>query len=262
MGTFNSTLSACSGALSCGSTMATYNGVAAKSNGVDQCTGNCCGGSITTGCAYQCVEYAQRYFNTKYGTAPKWGVNANQMCSSYPNGVKKTNSPQPGDLWVRTTGTYGHVAVISAVHSSTVDVYEQNSAVSGRNTYNIADAGCFLTGGAVTYSCPNKGYYCGNNGLGKDPNNLYYCSAAGSTTPTLATDCGFTCTIMPHGYDDKCVSGSCANTYGPGGNYCGNDKIGGDANSLYRCENYLPKGAAYCSGGCATAPAGTNDYCK
>jgi len=36
--------------------------------------------------------------------------------------VTKTTSPQPGDLFVRTTGTYGHVAVITAVHSSTVCV--------------------------------------------------------------------------------------------------------------------------------------------
>ena len=47
MGDYN--LTSCSGALSCGSTMATYNGVNAKSNGVDQCTGSCCGGQISSG---------------------------------------------------------------------------------------------------------------------------------------------------------------------------------------------------------------------
>jgi surface antigen len=141
--------------------MTTYDGVSAKSNGYDQCTGNCCGGHITTGCAYQCVELAQRWMNVKHGITPIWYVNANQMCDSHPSGVKKTSSPQPGDLWVRTTGTYGHVAVITAVHSSTVDVIEQNSSPTGRNTYNKADAGCFLTAGSSTTGCHTKGYYCG-----------------------------------------------------------------------------------------------------
>jgi surface antigen len=159
MGEYN--LTACSGALSCGSNMASYDGVNAKSNGYDQCTGNCCGGHISTGCAYQCVELAQRWMNVKHGITPIWYVNANQMCDSHPSGVKKTSNPQPGDLWVRTTGTYGHVAVITAVHSSTVDVIEQNSSPTGRNTYNKADAGCFLTAGSSSSGCHTKGYYCG-----------------------------------------------------------------------------------------------------
>ena len=240
--------------------MASFNGVAAKSNGVDQCTGECCGGHITTGCAYQCVELAQRYMYQLHGITPIWYDNANQMCSNYPSGIYKTSNPQPGDLWVRTTGTYGHVAVITAVHSSTVDVIEQNSSPSGKNTYNKADAGCFLTatpsnGG----SCPNKGYYCGNDGLGKDANNLYYCSAAGAN-PSLSTDCSFTCVTMPKGSDDKCTSGSCSavNT----GYYCGGDKITGDKNTLYLCKSSKPAGAKYCANGCVVAPSGQDDYCK
>jgi surface antigen len=155
MGKYN--LTSCSGAPSCGVAMSSYNGVSAKSNGQDQCTGECCGGSISTGCAYQCVELAQRYMNEKHGITPIWHDNANMMCDSYPSGISKTNDPQPGDLWVRTTGTYGHVAVITAVHSSTVDVIEQNSSPSGTNTYNKADAGCFLTAGHGSGSCPNLG---------------------------------------------------------------------------------------------------------
>jgi hypothetical protein len=37
LGIYN--LTSCTGAPSCGATMTSYNGVAAKSNGVDQCTG-------------------------------------------------------------------------------------------------------------------------------------------------------------------------------------------------------------------------------
>ena len=111
------------------------------------CGGGCCGGSVSTGCAYQCVELAQRYFHEKFGTPKIWDniAYAKQMCSNRPPGVKKTSNPQPGDLWVRSSGTYGHVAVITAVHSSKVDVIEQNSSPSGKNTYAKSDAACFLT---------------------------------------------------------------------------------------------------------------------
>jgi len=245
-------------AASCGSVMASYNGVSAKSNGGSMGTGSCCGGSVTTGCAYQCVELAQRYMHEKHGIIPNWHDNANMMCSNYPSGISKTSNPQPGDLWVRTSGTWGHVAVITAVHSSTVDVLEQNASPSGKNTYSKDSAGCFLTAGHSS-GCPNHGYYCGNDGLGKDANNLYYCSGAGGTA-SLSSDCSFTCVTMPHGYDDKCGSGSCSSVNT--GNYCGSDKIGGDKNTLYRCENSKPAGATYCDDGCHTAASGQNDYCK
>jgi surface antigen len=246
--------------------MTSYNGISAKSNGKDQCTGECCGGHISTGCAYQCVELAQRYFHEKFGITPIWYVNANQMCSSHPSGVSKTSNPQPGDLWVRTSGTYGHVAVITAVHSSTVDVIEQNSSPSGRNTYSKSDAGCFLTAGKApapsTGSCPHLGYYCGNDGLGKNANKLYYCSGEGAT-PSVKQDCSFTCVIEPKGSDDKCDTSSGATCSAvKTGNYCGNDKIGGNKNILYRCEESKPAGAKYCSNGCHVASSGSNDYCN
>jgi hypothetical protein len=75
----------------------------------------------------------------------------------------------------------------------------------------------------------------------------------------LATDCSFTCVTMPHGSDDKCTTGSCSSVNT--GNYCGSDKIGGDKNTLYRCESGKPAGATYCSNGCYTAASGYNDYC-
>mgnify|MGYP003386677078 FL=1 len=253
-------VSSCSGAPSCGSKMSSFNGVNAKSNGNDQCTGSCCGGSISTGCAYQCVELAQRYFNEKWGITKIWYDNANMMCDNYPSGVKKTSNPQPGDLWVRTSGTYGHVAVITAVHSSTVDVIEQNSSPSGKNTYAKSDAGCFLTAQGVKAGCHHKGYYCGDDGLGKNANKLYYCSGDGAD-PVLSEACAFTCVTEPSGQDDQCSkNGSCSavNT----GYYCGDDKIDGGASNLYYCVNSAPQGAKKCENGCKTAPSGQDDYCK
>lgn len=109
--------------------------------------------------------------------------------------------------------------------------------------------------------CTNKGYYCGNDGLGLDSNSLYYCSGTGSS-PILSSKCSFTCVTMPKGTDDKCdsSSGSCSSVNT--GYYCGNDKINGDSTILYLCENSKPDGAQKCSSGCYVASSGSDDYCK
>jgi hypothetical protein len=104
------------------------------------------------------------------------------------------------------------------------------------------------------------GCYQGNDGLGLDANNLYYCAAAGSS-PSLSSDCSFTCTIMPSGQNDKCANtGSCSSV--TTGYYCGTDKIGGDKSTLFLCESSTPQGSAFCANGCVTATSGSDDYCK
>lgn len=258
----NYSLSSCSGAPSCGSTMASFNGIPAKSNGANQCTGNSCGGYGTYGSQYQCVELAQRYFGQLYGTTPIWYGNAIDLCNTYPSGVKKTSSPVAGDLVVFNTGTYGHVAVITSISGGYLYVIEQNSSPTGKNTYSMSsNIACYLhadknSGGS---SCPNAGWYCGNDGLSKDPNSNYYCSSKGGSV-TSTDDCKVTCVTMPSGQNDKCTSnGSCS---GLNGYYCGNDKVNGDASTLYLCKNGAPSGAKYCSNGCYVAASGYDDYCK
>lgn len=105
-------------AAACGTAMTTYNGQVAYSNGPDQGTGRCCGGDISTGCAYQCVEYVQRYFHNLHGVQPIWPVAyAKQMCSSHPSDVTTTNYPKPGDAVVfNWAGSeYGHTAIFVSV---------------------------------------------------------------------------------------------------------------------------------------------------
>jgi surface antigen len=249
---------------SCGSKMASFNGVPAKSNGNYQCGGGCCGGSVSTGCAYQCVELAQRYFHEKFGTPKIWDniAYAKQMCSNRPPGVKKTSNPQPGDLWVRSSGTYGHVAVITAVHSSKVDVIEQNSSPSGKNTYAKSDAACFLTAqeNLPEGICSHKGYYCGDDGLQKSANNLFYCADKGAEA-VLSEKCEHTCVTEPSGQDDQCAKdGTCEKVIT--GYYCGDDKVDGDKNNLYYCKDSHMHGAVKCENGCKIAPSGQDDYCK
>lgn len=197
-------------ASSCGTVMHTYNSIDAKSNGQYQGTGSSCAGYSTYGYQYQCVEYVQRYFAKKHGTAPIWYGNAKDLCSSHPSGVSKTSSPKAGDAVVFGWGTYGHTAIVTSVSGSSVSVVEQNSSPSGVNTYSTSGVLCYLTYGSSSGSCSHLGYYCGNDGLGMDANNLYYCSGSGAK-PSLSKDCSFTCVVMPSGQDDKCsTSGTCS----------------------------------------------------
>jgi GH25 family lysozyme M1 (1,4-beta-N-acetylmuramidase) len=46
------------------------------------------------------------------------------------------------------------------------------------------------------------------------------------------------------------------------GLYCGNDGLGGDANTLYRCTGGNASVVQVCASGCQTMPAGINDLCK
>jgi hypothetical protein len=70
MGRYN--LTSCADAPGCGTELTSFNGVAAYSNGADQCTGNSCAENGTYGYEYQCVELAQRYFAQKFGTTAIW----------------------------------------------------------------------------------------------------------------------------------------------------------------------------------------------
>lgn len=258
----NYTLGSCGDAPSCGTTMTSFNGVAAKSNGANQCTGNSCGGYGTYGSQYQCVELAQRYFAQLYGTTPIWYGNAIDLCDTKPSGVSITSNPIPGDLVVFNTGTYGHVAVIKSISGGNLNVMEQNSSPNGLNTYSTGSSiKCYLhanknNGGSY---CNNAGWYCGNDGLGKDPNTNYYCNKAGGDV-TDSKKCGATCVTMPSGNNDECTSnGSCSGLHGY---YCGGDKVNGDKNDLYFCKNGEFSGATYCNNGCHTAASGYDDYCN
>lgn len=130
----------------CGTCLATFQGVCAYSNGPDMGTGNSCGKYSTYGYQYQCVELAQRFFANKFGTPNIWYQNAKGFCSSHPSRVSVTTNPQPGNLMVFGWGSFGHVAVITAVSGSTINVIEQNDSPTGTNSYKRGTEICFLSG--------------------------------------------------------------------------------------------------------------------
>jgi hypothetical protein len=140
-------------ALNCGDTMTKVNGVEARYN-TGQPTSSCCAGDSPTGCRYQCVELAQRYFFEMYGIPPMWAVRgAIDMCHQHPPGVSQVNAADagPGDLYVMSipNDSFGHVAVVTAIDHSkgVVHVVEQNWSNTGVNTHPLSSAACFLRGG-------------------------------------------------------------------------------------------------------------------
>ena len=142
----NHTLGDLVSALPCGTEMASYNGISAYSNGDYQGTGYSCGDWSGTGYQYQCVEYAQRYFNALYGVQAVWPVSfAYEMCSSYPGGITPVGWPSAGFGAVFNWPPYGHVAVVTSVGDGTIDVIEENGSPSGYNTYYQSEVLCYLS---------------------------------------------------------------------------------------------------------------------
>jgi hypothetical protein len=268
----------------CGANLAQVDGIWAKSNGAYMNTGTPCAGSTPVGAlAFQCVEYAQRYMNAKFGIAALWPVDyARQMCTQYPAGVtphapRSGYVPKHGDLLVWGSswgGGYGHVAVIDKVSGGTLTVVEQNAIVNGsmgvRNTpldawdiecYVSANANTDPSGGGGTSSGSGNcalgdGLYCGTNGAGTDPSKLYRCAGG---VATVAETCALGCEWRPDGENDRCrTDATCP--YGAG-LYCGSNGISGASNVLFECGGgkIVPK--QRCASGCDARAVGENDRC-
>jgi len=157
--------------------------------------------------------------------------------------------------------TAGHVAVIDTVSDTAADVVEQNASPNGRNSYTLSSAECFLTARKLPPSGPScnglpNGWFCGNDGIGGSTNTNYFCDD-GKITSTTA--CSFACVVVPGSNDECSDKGSCSGL--PDGWFCGDDKIGGDSNTLYFCSGGKADGAKYCTNGCQINP-GANDSCK
>jgi hypothetical protein len=104
-----------------------------------------------------------------------------------------------------------------------------------------------------------NGDYCGGSLLGGDPSKLYHCED-GSTASTQ--DCSNGCTVQPPGVPDSCApSGDpCVNAGSGNGLYCGMS-LGGDANTLYDCQNGATASSTQCAAGCQIMPPGVADAC-
>ena len=268
----------------CGTELAEVDGIHAYSNGWAEATGESCDGSSPNGALrWQCVEFAQRYMHAIYSIQEVWPVEyAAQMCDHHPNGTTAHRNgdgyvPQRGDLAVWQTHTYGHVAVVAAVHGSDVDIVEQNGgwSVTGSRTIDVSNPACWVSaeenqgandppsqsappgpgaGGCAGYS---DGLYCGTNYVGDDPGTLYRCTGGALA---VQETCALGCEWRPDGQDDRCrTEATCRSG---AGKYCGGDGISGAPDVLFDCQEGLITPLERCAGSCAWQNAGVDDYCR
>lgn len=127
-----------------------FNKVPALSNGHDMRTSASCGGRGTFGLQYQCVEFIKRYYTQAlsvdtsawhgnaadyFGTAKDKGLipfeNGSSLADPAPNDIIVFASPSDAE------NQNGHVAVVSAVTASSVEVVEQNWSPTGRATLSF-----------------------------------------------------------------------------------------------------------------------------
>ena len=113
--------------------------------------------------------------------------------------------------------------------------------------------------GATTpaIQCPSAGSFCGGNGLPGDAHMLFRCLAPGDA-PASAEACSLGCTAMPRGTNDFCAV-ACPT----GGDYCGDNGVGGPAGFVFHCgaAGAPPPSYTACSGACLHEPNGINDIC-
>jgi hypothetical protein len=109
---------------------------------------------------------------------------------------------------------------------------------------------------APAEECVPEGHYCGSNGVAGDPNTLYGCNSGG--VPLARGICDFGCLVRDG--DDACRGGGgpCVDT----GFYCGGDKLDGDPQTLYRCQDGVGVDGMVCPDGCIVMPPGMDDECR
>jgi len=179
-------LTCSTGACSCGggwgSDYAYAFGIPAYSNG--GCTGGGSGcGTCSCGCAtagdkFQCVEFGRRFMKGFWHVCFP-GVNAAKdiyneagggggwsSFHKYPNNGEV--APQPADLLLSTSQTWGHVAVVKGVFSNKVVFVDQNwSEYNGEREVTLDTGGATYYVGQFGSNYPVAGWVRGPNSVGQ-----------------------------------------------------------------------------------------------
>lgn len=266
----------------CGTILTSWNGTNVYSNGSNTGTGYSCAGLGTYGYQYQCVELVMRHFKTKWGLS--WYGNAHDLLANAPTAYVDVYynggavGPVPGDMitFDKSGDPYGHVALVTAVTSTSVSIVEQNVSTSyartlsrSGNTINSGWTGWYVQGWAHakanTGSSGGTGWNCANssyNGAQYWTCNSAYTSrnkCDGAGTPQTES-CQRGCFSNSLGKDDLCIfpasSWSCANSA-----YNGQQWWTCSGGYLYKCDSQGGV-VAYCPAGCNVGALGTNDTCK
>jgi surface antigen len=273
----------------CGTALASFDGTTAYSNAAYVGSGTSCAGDGPYGYRYQCVELVMRHFITHFGL--HWYGNARDLLNWAPRDTVDVwyngdgaHPPVPGDMVVWEVGAYGHVALVTAVSASAVDVIEQNVAGDGRATLpydgahigarwgtwvpagwahaksNGGEAGGGGTGGGGSgggaWSCASSAW--GSSQLWTCAGGaLHECDANGNP---LVQSCERGCLGRAAGQNDLCVSSTSA--WNCAASAWGSSQLWTCAGgALYRCDGGAPE-VVGCPSGCRVNAPGSNDICN
>jgi hypothetical protein len=253
----------------CGTVLGTFDGSDAHSNGDDTGSGYSCDGSGAYGLQYQCVELVQRHFKTHWSLS--WSGNAKDLLNNAPKSKVDVfdngdgaHPPVPGDMIVWTNGAYGHVALVTAVHSNGIEILEQNVKGTGKATLDWDGA---TIGARWTTWVPAGWAHAKANG---DPVTSGSGGTGGGTTTSSSTSAGTggsPATSSSAGTGGSPGTSSSAGTGGNVGWDCNQSAYNGSQfwtcsnGNLYECQG----GVAHeqtCAAGCNVNAVGTDDTCK
>ena len=238
----------------CGTTLGSFDGTAAYSNGGDTSTGYSCAGWGTYGLQYQCVELVMRHFKTHWGLS--WHGNAKDLLNNAPktdvdvyyNG-DAAHPPVPGDMIVWPNGAYGHVALVTNVGPTSIQILEQNVKGSGSATLGYSNGKIAARWGTWV------------------PQGWAHAKANGATSnPPPQTDGGAPTTDAGGGSD----AGTSTSDAGGGNTInwnCASSAYNGQqywtcsGSARYECVNGVPQ-EQVCANGCQSNALGTDDTCK
>lgn len=122
-----------------------------------------------------------------------------------------------------------------------------------------ATTGTSGAGGGASDPCAGAGdgAHCGSElGGSADHGSLYQCQG-GVTASAMGCPYGCEASACQSPPPDPCASAASGN-----GLYCGGNLSGGDANTLYDCENGSTASKQTCPNGCLMNPPGVADACK
>lgn len=289
----------------CGDVLGAFDGTEAHSNAGDTGTGNSCDGSGTYGLQYQCVELVMRHFKTHWDL--KWSGNAKDLLNNAPKASVEVFSngdgahpPVAGDMIVWPNGAYGHVALVTAVHATGIDVLEQNVKGNGKATLSWdgahigarwttwtpagwahakangsppIDKGTGGSGGggstssstsATTGSGGGPTWDCAQSAY--NGNQYWTCSGGNAYRCTNGvaeeTVCANGCQSNPVGTNDTCSAPPSPVSWDCAKSaYNGNQYWTCSGGDIYRCQGGVPE-EQMCGAGCQSNPVGTNDICK
>ncbi len=87
-------------------------------------------------CTRQCVSYAAWAVEASGRRAPRYYGNAKDwVTAAYRDGVEVSRIPQPGDIAISTSGTWGHAMYVEQVDASRIYVSQYNASLDGHFSY-------------------------------------------------------------------------------------------------------------------------------